>query len=175
MESSLLFRRIVGKLRPLADLLDLEIDLASESDDDLVRSIEAIAGRATDAALHDERQLAVAIGTSAARLDTAWAAFNKEAHLPGSINAQMFRVRQAIEDAAKRPDLKPQVVAEIGEAMILLSRLALAFGASSAMEPMQLAAAKFVKRVHRFEVLISWNIPPGPRPLAELWDMAAKG
>jgi hypothetical protein len=171
--TSLLFRRIVAKLRPLADLLDLELDLASESDD-LVRSIEAIAERAIDVALHDEQQLAASLAIAADRFDKAWPDFNKVDHLLGSINAQMFRVRQAIEDAAKRPDLKPQVVVEIGEAMILLSRLALAFGASTPMQPMQLGASKFVARVHRFGVLLTWNGPPDSRSRSEIWDMAAK-
>ncbi len=170
LETTVLRRRVVSKLGPLAGLFDLAPE--AETEHATVRFVEIVVERAIDAALSDEQTLAVAIGSIHERFTKAWPQTRDPVDLLGRINTAMFDVRRAIDDASKRPDLRPQVLEASGHAMLLLSRLALEYGATSGMHPLGIAIRKTTARLLQFERAIASNHPPRPRSNSELWDLA---
>jgi NTP pyrophosphatase (non-canonical NTP hydrolase) len=172
LTTSVLRRRVVGKLRPLANFFDLE--LTEESDDGVVQLVDEVISRATDAALRDEWLLAWSIASIDQRFDASWPQENKVESLMRRVHGELAEVRQAIIDAEGRPDLRPHVVEELGDVMMLLARLALVFGAKSSLEPLQVVVRKTFARLAKFEQLCrTQELPPGNTP-AELWSIAKR-
>jgi NTP pyrophosphatase (non-canonical NTP hydrolase) len=167
--STVLRRRITAKIKPLAGFFS--ISLGEESDDGVVRLVEQVAESATTAVLRDEWQLAASITDIDVRLEASWPAADKAESLLRRVHGELKEVREAMDDAAVRPELRPHVVEEIGDVMLLLSRLALVYGSKSSLEPLQVVVRKTFARLTAFERLCR-SSPDSPR--GELWSIAKR-
>jgi NTP pyrophosphatase (non-canonical NTP hydrolase) len=169
----ILRRRVAAKLRPLANFFSLGPVESIVTDDDLVNVLETLLEQATDAAVRDEVTLASWITSIDQRFDAAWPHDDKVESLMRRVHGELLEVRQAIADAEKRPDLRSHVVEELGDVMLLLSRIALVYGAKSSLEPLQVAVRKTFGRLARFESLRRAPATPGTTH-AELWSLAKR-
>jgi NTP pyrophosphatase (non-canonical NTP hydrolase) len=165
--SVVLRRRVTGKLRHLAELFEVADE--PDTEDGLVEYVRVIATLAETAALNDERSLSKALASINTRIDTLWPIEDKAKSLLRRVRSELLELEDAIGDAKLRPELRSRVVEEIGDAMLGLARLALVFGAETALEPVGVAVTKTQARLTEFEKLVRYE-PTGTRQ--ELWRMA---
>lgn len=137
-----------GSLTAAADYLDR---LMSAVEYVLTLSESATAGAVTD--VH-------------ARFQETWPESCAPSYLLSHLRCELREIQQAIADAEGRPDLRKHVVEECGDAMLLLARLALLYGAESGLRPIAITVTKTQRRLAHFETLV-----PSMGPVAA-WRMA---
>ena len=144
---------LLRKARTLADFFGMEASVPA-TDEALVDFIGKVLDRAENAALADETTLGEGLRDVNRRFDMAgWPADPVE--LIAHLRTEIIEIEHAIADAKGRPDLRAAVLDEIGDALVLLLRLGLCFGARTAMEPLALSLCKITRRLGYFESLVS--------------------
>jgi NTP pyrophosphatase (non-canonical NTP hydrolase) len=116
---------------------------------------------------HDEQaDLGQAVADVDRRLRVSWPSSYTASGLLSHLRGELREIEQAVLDADGRPSMNGEVVEECGDAMLLLGRLAMMYGAKSALEPLALAVRKTCRRLEHFEQLVR-SSPP-----AEAWRVA---
>ncbi|HVI01688.1 MAG TPA: hypothetical protein VM869_23390 [Enhygromyxa sp.] len=136
LERSISRRIMVKTLRPLAEFFGLATpNDARDVDSSALEHLRAVAERAIDAALSDERSLAHAVVGIRGRFNVAWPSDDEVAAMLRRARGELLEIERAIADLRRCSDqpnsdtLRADVIEEIGDAMLALGRLALAVGA----------------------------------------------
>ncbi len=110
--------------------------------------------------------LATSVGQIDQRLQVSWPTSYSASAILAHLRREMREIDDAVSEAVDRPHMRKHVVEECGDAMLLLARLALMHGATSALEPLVLAVRKTERRLGHFEKLVRSMTP------ADAWRAA---
>lgn len=139
-------------MRPLAEYFDVG-EPKGDGVGAFATFVGAVMQRAEDAAMRDETTLSDGIDVVHERFaQGGWP--SNPVEIMGHLRAELIEIQVAMRDADKRPDLRIHVVEEIGDAMLLLARLALHYGATSAVQPLALTLRKTNRRLGHWEELV---------------------
>jgi hypothetical protein len=165
IDETALRRRVLRALGPIASYLGiLQPDSASTDNAALAKHVDAVAAKAEDALIDEEHSLADAIADIDRRFQATWP--TSPAELLAHVRRELVEVERAMADADRRSTLRREVVVECGDAMLLLGRIALHYGAESGVEPLAIAVRKVLRRLGAFEGLVGTMAP------ADAWRSA---
>ena len=148
-----MIRRVAKSLRDLGGLLGAP--LATSSAEELLQGLDTLAAAAVDRLLDDDRVLSEVTMSVVDRFRASWPSHDEVGAMLDQAESEIREVREAVEVARERPDMRDDALMEIGDAMLALARLGLALGAKTPLEPLAMSLCKTTKRLRFFESLIA--------------------
>lgn len=168
-------RRAARALSSIAGYLGVTVPDpdADQANASIADWLDMLASVIEDALLSADPTLSETIATIDRRWQVGWPESCDPKSLLAHARRELAEIEQAMADADLRDSLRGEVVIECGDAMLLLARIALAYGATSGLQPLALAVRKTTRRLEHFERLVKSITPADAWRMAK--QMAARG